>query len=143
MVSTQYRYAPGHPFPAAIDDIDDVFKWLVRNAEREFGADPKLLTISGLSAGGNLALAVCQQKEFHGDSETAIKGMVAYYASVSWESVYCAICRALVVVACFSLWENAKSISAIIYERMRSAPSKERWENGTACLGVLIMLIYQ
>jgi acetyl esterase/lipase len=60
VVSATYRYAPVHRFPAAIDDIDDVVKFIVENAEELWGADPNMMTVSGFSAGGNLALASCQ-----------------------------------------------------------------------------------
>jgi acetyl esterase/lipase len=83
VVSTQYRYAPAHPFPAAIDDIDDVVRFLQKNAEELWGADPELMTVGGFSAGGNLALAATQQEGCWGDSNTAFKGYAAYFASVS------------------------------------------------------------
>jgi acetyl esterase/lipase len=83
VISTQYRYAPVHPFPAAIDDIDDVVRYLHQNAERLWGADPSLMTVSGFSAGGNLALAACQQPTCHGAASTAVKASVAFYAPVS------------------------------------------------------------
>jgi acetyl esterase/lipase len=82
VVSTQYRYAPAHPFPAAIDDIDDVVRFLQRNAEKLWGADPELMTVGGFSAGGNLALAAAQQDGCWGDSKTAFKGFVAFFAPV-------------------------------------------------------------
>ncbi|KAF2102044.1 alpha/beta-hydrolase [Rhizodiscina lignyota] len=82
VVCPQYRCAPAHPFPAAIDDIDDLMKWLVRNAEQKFHANPKIMTMSGHSAGGNLVLAACQQEEFHGQSDTAVKAAVTFYAAI-------------------------------------------------------------
>jgi acetyl esterase/lipase len=82
VVSAQYRYAPGHPFPAAIDDIDDVVRYMHQNAERLWGADPNVMTISGFSAGGNLALAACQQASSHSPAPTAVKASVTFYAPV-------------------------------------------------------------
>jgi acetyl esterase/lipase len=83
VISTQYRYAPVHPFPAAIDDIDDVVRYLHQNAERLWGADPNLMTMSGFSAGGNLALAACQQPSCHVPAPMAVKACVTFYAPVS------------------------------------------------------------
>jgi acetyl esterase/lipase len=83
VISTQYRYAPVHPFPAAIDDIDDVIYYLHQNAEGLWGADPNLMTMSGFSAGGNLALAACQQPACHAPAPTAVKASVTFYAPVS------------------------------------------------------------
>lgn len=80
VVSITYRYAPEHPFPAAIDDADATIKWLQENAATRWGADPELMTVGGFSAGGNLALAATQQPNCHGPSPTAIKAIVAYHA---------------------------------------------------------------
>lgn len=52
-VSLDYRLAPEHPAPAAIDDCVAVASWLIENAEREFGTS--WLSIGGESAGSNLA----------------------------------------------------------------------------------------
>lgn len=60
VISTTYRYAPAHRFPAAINDIDAVVRFLQVHAHERWGANPELMTISGGSAGGNLALASTQ-----------------------------------------------------------------------------------
>lgn len=49
-----YRLAPEHPFPAAIDDTVAACEWLLAQ-----GTDPRQLIVAGDSAGGNLALALC------------------------------------------------------------------------------------
>ena len=82
VVSATYRFAPLHPFPAAIDDIDDIVAWLQQNAKSKLNADPKLFTISGSSAGGNLALAACLQPSCHAPSPTAIKAAITFYAPI-------------------------------------------------------------
>jgi acetyl esterase/lipase len=60
VISASYRYAPTHTFPAAHDDADAVIAYLLAHAEERFGADPSLLTTSGFSAGGTLAVAAAQ-----------------------------------------------------------------------------------
>jgi acetyl esterase/lipase len=82
VVAPHYRVAPRYPFPAAIDDTDDLVAFCIENAERLWGADPKLLTLDGFSAGGNLALALCQQEACHAPAETAVKASVTFYAPV-------------------------------------------------------------
>lgn len=88
VVSASYRLAPVHPFPAAIDDIDMVVKYLQTHAVEKWGADPELMTTSGFSAGGNLALALTQQSSCHLPAKTAIKGSVTFYAAVRLDCCY-------------------------------------------------------
>jgi len=52
VVVPEYRLAPEHPYPAALDDARDVMKALLSEA------DPASVVVSGDSAGGGLALAV-------------------------------------------------------------------------------------
>ena len=49
----EYRLAPEHPFPAALEDAVSAYQWMVGH-----GADPERVTVAGDSAGGGLALAL-------------------------------------------------------------------------------------
>ncbi|KAI1042409.1 hypothetical protein LB505_004407 [Fusarium chuoi] len=84
VVDVDYRVAPEHVFPAAVDDADATIKWLQENAEERWGADPSLMTTSGFSAGGNLAFAVTQHKSCQEPSPTSIKAITTFYAAIDF-----------------------------------------------------------
>ena len=52
VLALDYRLAPEHPFPAALDDATAAYRWLIAQ-----GYKPNKITISGDSAGGGLTFA--------------------------------------------------------------------------------------
>lgn len=56
-VSVDYRRAPEHPFPAAVDDCVEALLYLAARAG-ELGIDASRIVLTGFSAGGNLAITV-------------------------------------------------------------------------------------
>ncbi|HEX6209485.1 MAG TPA: alpha/beta hydrolase [Methylomirabilota bacterium] len=59
VVAVDYRLAPEHKFPAAVDDCLAAYRWL-RARGHEIGADAARVAVAGDSAGGNLSAVVSQ-----------------------------------------------------------------------------------
>lgn len=60
VLAIDYRLAPEHAFPAAVDDVLAAFDWLAGAGADEVGADPQRLAVAGDSAGGGLAAVLAQ-----------------------------------------------------------------------------------
>ncbi|UFH55593.1 alpha/beta hydrolase [Spirosoma sp. KNUC1025] len=62
VIAVDYRVAPEHKFPAAVNDAFHAFQWVITHAQT-IGGDTSRIMVMGLSAGGNLAAVVCQKAQ--------------------------------------------------------------------------------
>jgi len=65
VISVDYRHAPEHRFPAAVEDAFGALNWVADNAET-LGGIPNKLSVAGWSAGGNLATVICKLAQGQG-----------------------------------------------------------------------------
>jgi acetyl esterase len=77
VVAVDYRLAPEHAFPAAVDDAVAAFRWVAQHAG-ELGIDAERLAVAGDSAGGNLAVLVTLKTR--GDARRPALQVLAYPA---------------------------------------------------------------
>lgn len=58
--AVDYRVAPEHKFPAAVNDSYNAFKWISEHGS-EFGGDTSRIVLMGNSAGANLIAVIAQK----------------------------------------------------------------------------------
>ncbi|MFT3937588.1 alpha/beta hydrolase [Rhodopseudomonas sp.] len=81
VISVDYRLAPEHKFPAAVDDAIAATRWIADNA-KTLGIDPEQLSVGGDSAGGNLSAVVALHARDHGGPLLA--GQVLIYPATDF-----------------------------------------------------------
>ena len=79
VISVDYRLAPEHKFPAAVDDCWAAVKWTEENAAA-LSIDTNRVAVGGDSAGGNLAAVVCQMAMLEGGPRLSYQ--VLFYPTV-------------------------------------------------------------
>jgi len=80
VVSVDYRLAPEHKFPAAVEDAYDAAKWVADNYDK-LGVDNGKIAVAGDSAGGNLAAVTAIMARDRGES--FVKYQVLIYPAVN------------------------------------------------------------
>jgi acetyl esterase/lipase len=83
VVSVDYRLAPEHKFPAAIDDALAAFRW-VRQHARTLGGNPAIVAVGGDSAGGYLSAVIAQELKRANEKPPVLQMLI--YPVVDWLS---------------------------------------------------------
>lgn len=73
--AADYRLAPEHPFPAALEDCHAAWNWLQRNADR-LDVDPERVGLIGGTSGGTLAASLAQRLRDHAGVQPAAQVLV-------------------------------------------------------------------
>jgi acetyl esterase/lipase len=83
VVSVDYRLAPEHKYPAAVEDALAAFRWVRENA-RTLGGNPNIVAVGGDSAGGGLSAMVAQELKRANEKPPALQLLI--YPAVDWLS---------------------------------------------------------
>ena len=126
VVSLEYRLAPEHPYPAALEDSLDALTWLHASAG-ELGLDATRIAVGGDSAGANLAAAACLHLRDHGLPQPVAQVLVYpavddSFSTPSWTE--CADAPLLTAADARWFWEQYVGLNPVDqYAAPMKAPS--------------------
>ena len=83
VVSVDYRLAPEHKYPAAVEDALAAFRWVRANAPA-LGGNPDVVGVGGDSAGGYLSAVIAQELKRANEKPPALQLLI--YPAVDWLS---------------------------------------------------------
>jgi acetyl esterase len=86
VVSVDYRLAPEHPYPAAVEDAWAATLWVAEHGA-EIGADTTRMAVAGDSAGGTISAVMAQRARDSVDNGgPALIFQLLWYPSTMWDS---------------------------------------------------------
>jgi len=86
VVSVEYRLAPEHPYPAAVEDAWAATLWVAEHGA-EIGADATRMAVAGDSAGGNISAVMAQRARDDADNGApALLFQLLWYPATLWDS---------------------------------------------------------
>jgi acetyl esterase len=74
-VNIEYRLAPAHPYPSAVQDVGAAVAWVRANIAT-LGGDPERIFVMGHSAGGAHAGCYAYNRRFHPAEGSGVKGLI-------------------------------------------------------------------
>ncbi len=80
-LAVDYRVAPAHPYPAALDDCVTAFHWLVQQ-----GIPAQNIVVAGDSAGGNLTITTMMKLRNNGEALPAAGACLSPVGNLTWDS---------------------------------------------------------
>jgi acetyl esterase len=89
VIAVDYRLAPEHPFPAAIDDAYHALVWVSKNG-KSLGVNAGRIAVAGDSAGGNIAAVVARKAKENGLTQVRYQVLIypvtdSSFSTKSWE----------------------------------------------------------
>ncbi len=85
VVSVDYRLAPEHPYPAAVEDAWAATLWVAEHGA-QIGADTGRIAVAGDSAGGTIAAVMAQRSRAHRDKGgPRLSFQLLWYPSTLWD----------------------------------------------------------
>ncbi len=85
VLAVDYRLAPEHPYPAAVEDLSRALDWLRGAQAARYALDPRRVAVGGDSAGGHLAAVTARRAR---DSGVALAGQILLCPVVAPPATY-------------------------------------------------------